>query len=45
MIYVSHDAAEVKRLATSVVRMEAGRVTAQGGMELLDSANRTFGVA
>jgi molybdate transport system ATP-binding protein len=35
MIYVSHDAAEVKRLATAVVLMEAGRVTAQGGAELL----------
>jgi molybdate transport system ATP-binding protein len=45
MIYVSHDAAEVKRLATAVVRMEAGRVTAQGGVELLDAANHTFGVA
>src|SRR3954447_12182602 len=38
MIYVSHDAAEVRRLATSVVRMDAGRVTAQGGRELLDEA-------
>ncbi|MGP0093772.1 MAG: molybdenum ABC transporter ATP-binding protein [Xanthobacteraceae bacterium] len=35
MIYVSHHAAEVKRLATSVVRMEAGRVVAVGGLELL----------
>lgn len=35
MIYVSHHAAEVKRLATSVVRMEAGRVIAVGGLELL----------
>lgn len=37
MIYVSHDAAEVKRLATAVVRMEGGRVTAQGGVELLNA--------
>lgn len=35
MIYVSHDAGEVKRIATRVVRLEAGRVTAQGGIELL----------
>jgi molybdate transport system ATP-binding protein len=38
MIYVSHDAAEVRRLATSVVRIEAGRVAAQGGVELLAGA-------
>jgi molybdate transport system ATP-binding protein len=38
MVYVSHDAGEVRRLATSVVGMEAGRVTAQGGLELLDAA-------
>lgn len=35
MIYVSHDAAEVKRMATRVVRIEDGRVTANGGVELL----------
>jgi molybdate transport system ATP-binding protein len=35
MIYVSHDAEEVKRIATRVVRLEAGRVTAQGGTEIL----------
>jgi molybdate transport system ATP-binding protein len=38
MIYVSHDAAEVKRLATAVVLMDAGRVTAHGGTELLGNA-------
>jgi molybdate transport system ATP-binding protein len=37
MIYVSHHAAEVKRLATSVVRMEAGRVIAVGGLDLLET--------
>ena len=42
MVYVSHDAAEVRRLATSVVRIEAGQVTAQGALELL-AADRTFG--
>jgi molybdate transport system ATP-binding protein len=36
MIYVSHDAAEVRRVARRVVRIEDGRVTAAGGLELLD---------
>ncbi len=35
MIYVSHDAAEVKRIATRVVRLDGGRVVATGGSELL----------
>ena len=35
MIYVSHDATEVTRIATRVVRIEGGRVTATGGVELL----------
>jgi molybdate transport system ATP-binding protein len=35
MIYVSHAADEVKRIATRVVRLEAGRVVAQGGTEIL----------
>ena len=35
MIYVSHDPAEVKRIATRVVRLEGGKVTATGGVELL----------
>ena len=38
MIYVSHAASEVKRLATRVVTMEAGRVTAAGGVELLSAS-------
>jgi molybdate transport system ATP-binding protein len=36
IIYVSHDANEVKRLATRVVMLEDGRVTATGGVELLN---------
>ena len=36
MIYVSHDAAEVKRIASRVVRLEDGQVTAVGGGELLN---------
>jgi molybdate transport system ATP-binding protein len=35
MIYVSHDAREVKRIATRVVTLDDGRVTATGGVELL----------
>ena len=35
MIYVSHDPAEVKRIATRVVRLDAGHVVATGGVELL----------
>jgi len=38
MVYVSHDPAEARRIGTRVVRMEAGRVTATGGPELLDAA-------
>ena len=38
MIYVSHDAGEVKRVATRVVTMAAGRVTAAGGVELLGAS-------
>jgi molybdate transport system ATP-binding protein len=37
MVYVSHHADEVRRIATSVVRIEAGRVVAVGGPELLRS--------
>jgi molybdate transport system ATP-binding protein len=39
MIYVSHHAAELRRMATSVVRLEAGQVVAVGGKELLDTAD------
>jgi molybdate transport system ATP-binding protein len=35
MIYVSHDAGEVTRIASRVVRLDGGRVTAAGGVELL----------
>ena len=37
MIYVSHRAAEVKRIATTIVRIENGRVAGVGGSELLDT--------
>jgi len=36
MVYVSHTAAELRRIATKVVRLDAGRVVAAGGLELLD---------
>jgi molybdate transport system ATP-binding protein len=36
MIYVSHDSAEVKRIASRVVRLEDGKVVAAGGVELLN---------
>ena len=37
MVYVSHQAAELRRIATSVVRLAGGRVEAAGGKELLDA--------
>jgi molybdate transport system ATP-binding protein len=38
MIYVSHHAPELKRIATAVVLLDAGRVAATGGVDLLDTA-------
>jgi molybdate transport system ATP-binding protein len=37
LVYVSHQPDEVRRIATAVVRMEAGRVVAVGGLDLLDT--------
>ena len=39
MVYVSHIAAEVRQIATHVVRLEDGRVAAVGGPELLAGAS------
>ncbi len=39
MVYVSHHAAEVRRIATAVVRIEAGRVIGIGGTDLIEGAN------
>ena len=39
MIYVSHQAGEVRRIATTIVRIDAGRVTGVGGAEMLDTAD------
>ena len=36
IVYVSHLAAEVRRIATTVVRLDNGRVVASGGLELLE---------
>jgi molybdate transport system ATP-binding protein len=36
IVYVSHLPAEVRRIATGVVRLDAGHVVAAGGLELLD---------
>jgi len=38
MIYVSHNATEVKRIASRVVWLEGGKVTTMGGVEALDAA-------
>jgi molybdate transport system ATP-binding protein len=35
IVYVSHHAGEMRRIATTVVRIDAGRVVAVGGKELL----------
>jgi molybdate transport system ATP-binding protein len=37
MIYVSHDAGEVARISTHVVRLKDGAITASGGVEVLTS--------
>jgi molybdate transport system ATP-binding protein len=39
IVYVSHYAAEVRRIATAVVRIDVGRVVGVGGAELLDVAD------
>jgi molybdate transport system ATP-binding protein len=39
MVYVSHTAAELRQIATKVVRLEAGRVTAVGDLDLLKGAD------
>jgi molybdate transport system ATP-binding protein len=39
MIYVTHHAAEVRRIATTVVQIEAGRVIAIGGPDLAQGPN------
>jgi len=36
IVYVSHTADEVRQIATTVVRLDGGRVVSTGGLELLD---------
>jgi len=36
LIYVSHNAAELRRLASRIVRLDSGKVVETGGVELLD---------
>jgi molybdate transport system ATP-binding protein len=39
MVYVSHIAVELRAIASTVVRIDAGRVIATGGLELLDTTD------
>ncbi len=39
IVYVSHTPAEVRRIATTVVQLDAGRVVATGDLELLKKAD------
>jgi molybdate transport system ATP-binding protein len=39
MVYVSHTVAEVRRIATTVVRLDDGKVVAAGGLDLLKDAD------
>jgi molybdate transport system ATP-binding protein len=36
MVYVSHDPGEVRRLATKVIRLQDGKIVAQGGLHVLE---------
>ena len=42
VVYVSHTPAELRQIATTIVRLEAGRVVATGGLELLDAVTDSF---
>ncbi len=42
MIYVSHNAAELRRVATTIVRIDDGRVAGIGGTELLKADDDLF---
>jgi molybdate transport system ATP-binding protein len=39
IVYVSHTAAEVRRIATTIVRLDGGHVVASGGLDLLKEAD------
>jgi molybdate transport system ATP-binding protein len=38
MVYVSHDAAELRQLATQIVMLKRGHVTVFGGVKVLSGA-------
>jgi molybdate transport system ATP-binding protein len=40
MVYVSHDAAELRQLATQIVMLRSGRVTAFGGVKVLAATEK-----
>jgi molybdate transport system ATP-binding protein len=42
MIHVSHSAAEIRRIANTVVRLEEGHVDCIGGIEILNEARAEF---
>jgi molybdate transport system ATP-binding protein len=44
MVYVSHNARELRGIAATVVQVDAGRVVATGGPELLDAAQDELGL-
>jgi molybdate transport system ATP-binding protein len=39
MVYVSHDAAEMRQLATQIVLLRNGRVSAFGGVKVLSGTS------
>jgi molybdate transport system ATP-binding protein len=42
IVYVSHQAGEIVKIASQVVQIEDGRVIAAGGLELLDAERRSM---
>ena len=42
MIYVSHQAGEIARIASQVVRIESGQISAVGGLELLEPVSESI---
>jgi molybdate transport system ATP-binding protein len=43
MVYVSHDAAELRQLATQIVMLKGGRITAFGGVKVLPVSSDSRG--
>ena len=42
MVFVSHDAGEMRRIATNIVMLKGGKVVAFGGIEVLPAASLAF---